>query len=100
MSCKFTIKPKIDIKATYQIALKEIKRLGAKYEGDSTGGKFKIEIFGMRFKGLIGVEGDIIMVEITDKPLLMPASLIKTSVKRYVKDLTQGVDKKALTHVS
>ncbi len=87
MSFKFRIKPKHDIETTYQTALREIKRLGAKYKGDATGGEFKIEILGMRFKGNISVKDEIILVEITDKPLLVPSSLIEKSVKRYVADL-------------
>ena len=72
---------------TYQIALREIDRFGATYNGDANGGSFKLEIFGMRFKGHIQVEGKSIVVKLTDKPLLVPCSVIKSSVKAYVDNL-------------
>ena len=87
MPCKFRIKPIHNIDETYQIALSEIQRLGAKYVGDSTGGKFDLKIIGMRFKGSIQVEGNIIIVEIIDKPLLIPCSFIENSTKQYVANL-------------
>ena len=87
MSCKFSIKTKQDIAETYQIALREIKRFGATYIGDANGGHFEIEILGMLFKGNIRVEGNTIVVKLTDKPLLVPCSLIESSVKGYVDNL-------------
>lgn len=87
MSCKFSLKPKQDLEATYRIALREIERFGARYNGDATGGSFELEILGMRFKGLIQVESNIIVVNLTDKPLLVPCSLIESSVKGYVDTL-------------
>lgn len=87
MPCKFRIRPTQDIDATYQIALREIKRFGAKYDGDETGGRFDLKILGLRFRGIARVEGDIIVVEITDKPILIPCSIIESSTKQYVADL-------------
>ncbi len=87
MACKFRIKPNQNIEETYQIALREIQRLGAKYVGDDTGGKFDLEIIGMRFKGIVKVLGKIIIVEILDKPLLIPCALIESSTKQYVANL-------------
>jgi hypothetical protein len=84
MSCNFRIAPKQDINTVYQIALQEIERLGAKFKGDERGGSFELEILGMRFKGIIQVESNIIVVNLTDKPLLVPCSLIESSVKSYV----------------
>jgi len=51
MSCNFKIKPKQDIVKTYQIALWEIMRFNVQYTGHDTGGKFKLELLGMGFKG-------------------------------------------------
>ena len=87
MPCKFRIRPNQNIAETYEIALSEIKRLGAKYDGDQTGGKFDLEIVGMRFKGKIQVQGNIILIEIVDKPLLNPCALIESSTKQYVANL-------------
>lgn len=87
MPCKFRIKPNHNIEDTYAIALQEIIRLGAKYDGDQTGGKFDLTIIGMRFKGIITVQGNMILVEIVDKPLLMPCALIESSTKQYVANL-------------
>lgn len=87
MSCKFSLKPKQDLETTYRIALREIERLGAQYNGDATGGSFELEVLGMRFKGIVQVESNIIVVNLTDKPLLVPCSLIESSVKGYVETL-------------
>ncbi len=72
---------------TYAIALQEIIKLGAKYDGDHTGGKFDLTIVGMRFKGFIEVRGSMIVVEILDKPMLIPCALIESSTKQYVANL-------------
>ncbi|MGF7080355.1 hypothetical protein [Mucilaginibacter sp. UYCu711] len=87
MSCKFSIKTKQDIAETYQIALREIERFGASYNGDANGGNFELEVLGMRFKGTIQVKSNIIVVNLTDKPMLVPCSLIESSVKSYVDTL-------------
>jgi len=87
MNCKFRLKPKQDLQETYWLALREIERFGARYNGDATGGSFELEILGMRFKGTIQVESNIIVVNLTDKPLLVPCSLIESSVKGYVDTL-------------
>ena len=87
MRCNFKIAPKQDINTVYQIALQEIERFWAKYKGDERGGSFELEVLGMRFKGNIQVESNIIVVNLTDKPLLVPCSLIESSVKGYVDTL-------------
>lgn len=87
MSCKFSIKTKQDIAETYQIAVREIERFGATYNGDANGGSFKLEVVGMVFKGHIQVEGNTIDVTLTGKPLLVPCSVIESSVKTYVDNL-------------
>lgn len=87
MPCKFRIRPKQEIGDTYHVALREIKRFGAKYDGDETGGRFDLKILGLRFKGIARVEGNVIAVEIKEKPLLIPCSLIETSTKEYVANL-------------
>jgi len=93
MPCNFKIKPKQDMAQTYQIALREIKRLNVQYIGDDEGGKFKLELLGMGFKGKIEVQGNYILVEIIDKPLLIPCSLIESSIKDYVANLKLPLDK-------
>ncbi|TDG34827.1 hypothetical protein EZJ43_16610 [Pedobacter changchengzhani] len=87
MACSFKIKPKYDIEQIYQIALREIKRFKVDYKGDDKGGNFKLKLFEMVFKGKIGIEGNYIVVQIIEKPFLIPCSLIETSIKKYVADL-------------
>ena len=87
MACTLRIKLKHPIDEVYQIALREIERFGATYKGDMNGGSFKLEVLGMQFKGDIQVEGNSIVVNLTDKPLLVPCSVIESSVKAYVENL-------------
>jgi hypothetical protein len=91
MSCNFKIALKRDVNTVYQIAIQEIERFGAKYEGDETGGDFVLNVLGMRFKGFIEVESNIIVVNVTDKPLLVPCSFIESNVKKYVASLLQAL---------
>lgn len=88
MRCNFLIRPKQDIAEIYEIALKEIKRFNAKYDGDVMGGQFEVEILRLKFKGKVTVEGKVLHVAISDKPLLISCSLIETGVKQYVRNLT------------
>ena len=87
MACNFKIISKQNIDETYQIALREIEHFGVKYDGDATGGRFGVNILGMTFKEIVKVEGTVILVEITDKPLLVPCSFIESSVKNYMTNL-------------
>lgn len=89
MSCNFRIAPNQDINTVYKILIHEIIRFGAKYNGDETGGDFTLDVLGMRFKGSVQVESDIIFVNLTDKPLLVPCSFIESNVKKYVNSLLQ-----------
>ena len=83
MPCIFKLRPKRNPAEVYEIALGEIRKFGAKYTGDSNGGKFEIEILKMTSKGKVSATDKVIIVEVTEKPLLIPCSLIETSIKNY-----------------
>lgn len=87
MSCIFKIRLKQPAAELYQIALQQIEGFGARYSGDETGGDFILDFMGMRFKGSVQVSGGYIVVCVTDKPLLIPCSVIESSIKSYVEVL-------------
>lgn len=87
MACKFQIKPKQHIELIFNRALHDISNYDAKYNGDSGGGDFTLEIFGSKFKGIIDVDNNIITVEITDKPFWIPCAIIESTAKSYIADI-------------
>ena len=56
-------------------------------KGDERGGDFVVYVLGMSFKGRIWIEGDIILVELTNKPLLVPCTVIRSAVEKRVATL-------------
>lgn len=54
------------------------------FEGDVTNGAFSLTAMGFNIFGNYIIKGDLIQVNITEKPFLLSCSRIESEVKRYL----------------
>lgn len=77
-SCNFTVPfsgPAVDI---LDKAHETIKSQNGTFTGDETTGCFDVSIFGNTVKGSYTVHGQNLEIEITEKPFLVPCSMIES----------------------
>jgi len=83
--CNFSItypKPKDQLVAQLKSAI--LSQSNAHFEGDNTTGAFAFTTMGFDIAGNYGINGDIIEVNITDKPFLVPCSKIESEIKKFL----------------
>lgn len=58
--------------------------------GDENTGEFSFSTMGFTFRGTYAIEGDLVSVEITDKPFLVTCKKIETEIKKYIESDQQS----------
>ncbi len=77
-SCNFSVPfsgPSVDI---LDKAHETIKSQNGTFTGDENTGHFDVSVFGNTVKGSYSVNGQILEIEITEKPFLVPCSMIES----------------------
>lgn len=59
-------------------AKQTIESQSGNFNGDETNGSFDVSVFGNTVKGSYTVEGQTLLIEITEKPFLVPCSMIES----------------------
>lgn len=54
------------------------------FNGDEHSGNFEVTIFGNTIKGNYQVEGQILNLTITDKPFIVPCSMIESFLNKQI----------------
>ena len=83
--CNFSInypKPKEQLVTQLRSAI--LSQSNAHFEGDNTTGAFAFTAMGFDIAGNYGINGDIIDVNITDKPFLVPCSKIESEIRKFL----------------
>lgn len=83
--CNFSINypnPKEQLVAQLRSAI--MSQSNAHFEGDNTTGAFAFTAMGFDIAGNYGINGDIIEVNITDKPFLVSCSKIESEIKKFL----------------
>lgn len=83
--CNFSIsypRPKEQLVAQLKSAI--LSQSKAHFEGDNTTGAFAFTAMGFGIAGNYVIEGDIIEVNITDKPFLVSCSKIESEIRKYL----------------
>ncbi|MCL2152759.1 MAG: hypothetical protein FWH57_07365 [Oscillospiraceae bacterium] len=60
----------------------DIKNNGGEFDGDVKSGTFTV-VYGVTIKGKYTVNGDVVNVDITDRPIVATQNKIITKVKEY-----------------
>ena len=80
-ACNFTIpftKPVTEILAK---AKSTVESQGGTFTGDTSSGNFNVSVFGNTVIGAYTVAGQDLQIDITEKPFLVPCSMIESFLK-------------------
>jgi hypothetical protein len=83
--CNFSInypKPKDQLVSQLKAAI--LSQGNAQFEGDNTRGAFGFTAMGFDIAGNYDIIGDMINVNITDKPFLVSCSRIESEIRKYL----------------
>lgn len=84
MACKFTIdytRSKTEMIRNLETAILNQHGL---FQGDENNGEFSFSTMGFTFRGNYVIEGDLVAVEITNKPFLVSCAKIESEIKKYM----------------
>lgn len=80
-ACNFTIAFTRSATEILDKAKKTVEAQNGNFTGDTTSGNFDVNVFGNTVVGSYTVEGQNLNIEITDKPFLVPCSMIESFLK-------------------
>ena len=81
--CNFSISFSGSAEEVYKRAKSAVEKQGGTFSGDSTGGNFSINVFGT-ISGSYKVAGDQLVINIEDKPMMIPCSAIEGALKSQI----------------
>jgi hypothetical protein len=80
-ACNFTVPFTKDTTEILDKAKRTVESQGGSFTGDTTAGNFNVSVFGNTIVGTYVVEGQSLNIDITDKPFLVPCSMIESFLK-------------------
>lgn len=84
MSCNFTIPFSRPLNDMVDKARRVVEEQGGQFTGDDQSGQFHVSIMGNTVAGSYRVEGQELQIEITEKPMFAPCSLIESYLKQQL----------------
>jgi hypothetical protein len=80
-ACNFSIPFAKDAEEILAKAKKTVEGQGGTFTGDTNSGDFNVSVFGNSITGNYKVDGQNLNLEITDKPFMVPCSMIESYLK-------------------
>lgn len=80
-ACNFTVPFTRDASEVLEKAKKTVESQGGSFTGDTGAGNFNVSVFGNTITGTYVVAGQNLNIDITDKPFLVPCSMIESFLK-------------------
>ena len=80
-ACNFTIPFTRSAIEILEKAKETVEAQNGTFAGDSNAGRFDVSVFGNTVVGTYTVEGQNLNIDITDKPFLVPCSMIESFLK-------------------
>lgn len=80
-ACNFTIAFTRSATEILDKAKKTVEGQNGNFTGDTASGNFDVNVFGNTVVGSYTVDGQNLNIEITDKPFLVPCSMIESFLK-------------------
>jgi len=80
----YSVPKPADMAATVKTLEDMAQKNGGKFSGDENSGSFSIER-PAKVAGEYAVDGDEIKITITEKPFILPASMIEGAIKNFFK---------------
>lgn len=83
-TCNFSLPFTGPADRIHQKAKSAVKMLNGDFEGDLATGRFAVTVFSNLIKGTYQVAGQTLHLKITEKPILMPCSVIESLLKSKI----------------
>lgn len=84
MSCKFNVTFNEPAESAIEKAKAAVESQSGTFNGDTVSGDFAVNVFGNNIKGNYLVEGQLLNIEITDKPFFVPCSMIESFLLKQI----------------
>ncbi|MEO5650198.1 MAG: hypothetical protein ABIR03_09785 [Ginsengibacter sp.] len=84
MSCKFNLPFSEPAENAVGKAKAAVESQNGIFNGDTNSGNFEVTVFGNTIKGNYSVTGQILNLEITDKPFFVPCSTIESFLVKQI----------------
>ena len=81
--CEFSISFSGTAEEVYSRAKAAVEKQGVRFEGDSSGGRFSIQVFG-NISGSYTVSGNQLEIIIDEKPMMIPCAAIESVLKSQI----------------
>jgi len=81
--CEFSISFSGTAEEVYSRAKAAVEKQGGRFEGDSSGGRFSIQVFG-NISGSYTVSGNQLEIIIDEKPMMIPCAAIESVLKSQI----------------
>ncbi len=79
----FEIPMPADLQATLRRLESALKAQGGKFDGNASAGRFTGETPVGTLEGIYSVEGEVVRVTITSKPMMAPCGAIESKIRGY-----------------
>lgn len=84
MSCKFEIPVNEPAEKTIEKARQAVESQNGTFTGNESSGNFELNVFGNNIKGNYSITGQVLHLEITDKPFFVPCSMIESFLQKQI----------------
>lgn len=84
MSCKFQLPFSEPVEDALQKARSAVESQNGIFNGDVQSGDFELTVFGNFIKGNYTIEGQVLNLEVTDKPFFVPCAMIESFLKKEI----------------
>lgn len=84
MSCKFSVNFSEPAESAVLKAKNAVESQSGIFNGDVNNGDFEVTVFGNNIKGNYTVAGQVLNIEITDKPFFVPCNMIETFLVKNI----------------
>jgi len=84
MACNFNIPFSGQAQDILQKAKSAVESQGGNFSGDETGGNFNVSVFGNTIVGSYQVQGSNLSIVISEKPFMVPCSMIESFLSKQL----------------
>lgn len=84
MSCKFEIPFTEPVATAVGKARHAVESQNGTFNGDENSGNFELNVFGNNIKGNYTINGQVLNLEVTDKPFFVPCSMIESFLQKQI----------------
>jgi len=84
MSCKFNLSFSGPVEVAVSKAKSAVESQNGVFNGDNNSGDFEVTVMGNTVRGNYTVTGQVLNLDITDKPFFVPCSMIESFLVKQI----------------